>query len=55
MIEGVNLTKVYYKHICKYHNVSPCTTIIYQLKILSKNIEYYLSKKRHTDTCINIP
>jgi tRNA(His) 5'-end guanylyltransferase len=21
-IEGVNLTKIYHKHICKYHNVS---------------------------------
>jgi hypothetical protein len=25
--EGVNL-KIYCKHICKYHNISPCTTII---------------------------
>jgi hypothetical protein len=22
-MEGVNLTKIYCKHICKYHNVSP--------------------------------
>jgi hypothetical protein len=28
MMEGVNLTKIYYKHICKYHNISPCRTII---------------------------
>jgi methylphosphotriester-DNA--protein-cysteine methyltransferase len=28
MMEGVNLTKIYCKHICKYHNVSPCTAII---------------------------
>jgi hypothetical protein len=27
-MEGVNLTMIYYKHICKYHNVFPCTTII---------------------------
>jgi hypothetical protein len=27
MIEGVNLIKIHYKHICKSHNVSPCTTI----------------------------
>jgi hypothetical protein len=27
-MEGVNLTKIYYKQICKYHNVSPNTTII---------------------------
>jgi hypothetical protein len=26
---GVNLIKIYYKHICKYHNVSLCTSIIY--------------------------
>jgi hypothetical protein len=25
---GVNLTKIYCKHMCKYHNVSPCTTVI---------------------------
>jgi hypothetical protein len=25
---GVNLTMIYYKYICKYHNVSPFTTII---------------------------
>jgi glutamine amidotransferase-like uncharacterized protein len=24
----VNLTKIYYEHICEYHNLSPCTTII---------------------------
>jgi hypothetical protein len=23
MMEGVNLTKIYCKHICKYHNASP--------------------------------
>jgi hypothetical protein len=28
MMEGVNLIKTYCKHICKCHNVSPCTTII---------------------------
>jgi hypothetical protein len=30
MMEGVNLIKIYDKHICKYYNVSPilCTTII---------------------------
>jgi hypothetical protein len=27
-MEGVNLTNLYYKHICKYHHASPCTTII---------------------------
>jgi hypothetical protein len=27
-MEGVNLTKIYCKHIYKYHNVSPPTTII---------------------------
>jgi hypothetical protein len=26
--EEVNLTKIYCKHVCKYHNVLPCTTII---------------------------
>jgi hypothetical protein len=26
---GVNLTNIYCKHICKYHNVSPCTTVIF--------------------------
>jgi hypothetical protein len=24
---GVNLIRIYYKHICKYHNVSPYTNI----------------------------
>jgi hypothetical protein len=24
---GVNLTKLYFKHICRYHNVFPCTTV----------------------------
>jgi hypothetical protein len=28
MMEEVNPTKIYFKHECKYHNVSPCTTII---------------------------
>jgi methylphosphotriester-DNA--protein-cysteine methyltransferase len=27
-MEGVNPTKIYCKHICKYCNVSPFTTII---------------------------
>jgi hypothetical protein len=27
--EKVNLTKIYCKHICEYHNASPCTTSIY--------------------------
>jgi hypothetical protein len=27
--EGVNLTKIYHKYTCKYHNVSPCTIVIY--------------------------
>jgi hypothetical protein len=27
-MEGVNVTKVYFKNICKYHNVSPHATII---------------------------
>jgi hypothetical protein len=26
--EGVNPTKIYGKHICKYQNIFPCTTII---------------------------
>jgi hypothetical protein len=26
-MEGVNLAKIPCKHICKYLNVSPCTTI----------------------------
>jgi hypothetical protein len=26
--EGVHPTKIYFKHICKYHNASPYTTII---------------------------
>jgi hypothetical protein len=28
IVEGINLIKIYGKHICKCHNVSPCTTII---------------------------
>jgi hypothetical protein len=27
-LEGANLTKVYYKHIYKYHNASPYAAII---------------------------
>jgi hypothetical protein len=27
-IEGINPTKIYCKHICKYHSVSTCITII---------------------------
>jgi hypothetical protein len=27
-MEGVNLIKIYGKHICKCHHVPPCTTII---------------------------
>jgi hypothetical protein len=27
-MEGANLTKINYKHIYKYHNVSTCATII---------------------------
>jgi hypothetical protein len=26
--DGGGKSKIYWKHICKYHNVSPCTTII---------------------------
>jgi hypothetical protein len=29
MMEGINPTRIYSKHMCKYHNVSPCTTNIY--------------------------
>jgi uncharacterized pyridoxamine 5'-phosphate oxidase family protein len=28
LMERVNLNKICYKHICKYHSVSLCTTII---------------------------
>jgi hypothetical protein len=28
MREGVNFAKIYCQHICKYHNVFLCTTII---------------------------
>jgi hypothetical protein len=28
MMEGVNPVKIYFKHVCKYHNASSCTTII---------------------------
>jgi hypothetical protein len=28
MMEGVNPTKTHFKHICKYHNISPCTSTI---------------------------
>jgi hypothetical protein len=26
-MKGLNPTKVYFKHVCKYHNVSHCTNI----------------------------
>jgi hypothetical protein len=29
MVEEVNPTKINFKHICKYHSDSLCTTIIY--------------------------
>jgi hypothetical protein len=35
MIEGMNPTKIYCKHICKYHNVFLCTTN----KIIKKEME----------------
>jgi hypothetical protein len=25
--EKRNLSKIYYKHMCEYHSISPCTTI----------------------------
>jgi hypothetical protein len=28
MMEGVDPTKIYFKHICEYHSISPSTTII---------------------------
>jgi hypothetical protein len=28
MMEWVNISKIYCKHICKYHNVFPCTTML---------------------------
>jgi hypothetical protein len=34
ILEAVNLIKMYYKHICKFHNVAPPTTIIYANKNL---------------------
>jgi hypothetical protein len=33
MMEGVNLTKIYSKHICKYHIVSP-VQLLYANKII---------------------
>jgi hypothetical protein len=27
-MEGVNLFKIHCKHMCNYHNASPCKTII---------------------------
>jgi hypothetical protein len=27
-MDTVNETKIHLKHICKHHNVSPCTTIV---------------------------
>jgi hypothetical protein len=41
-MEGVKLTKIYWKHIYKYHNVSPCITI-YAIKITIT-----LKTNRHT-------
>jgi hypothetical protein len=38
-MEGINLTKIYSKHICKYHNVSPCTT--YYILIKWKEVQFY--------------
>jgi hypothetical protein len=35
-MEGVNLTKIYFKQICKYHNVSPIQ-LLYANKIIKKN------------------
>jgi hypothetical protein len=52
-MEGVNLTKIYCKHICKYHNVCPCTcyymlvlyaSTIIKTMIFQKNILILLIK-----------
>jgi hypothetical protein len=36
MMEGVNLTKIHCKHICKYHNISP-VQLLYANKSFKKN------------------
>jgi hypothetical protein len=36
-MEGVKPTKIYFKHICKYHNVSP-VQLLYGNKIIKKGI-----------------
>jgi hypothetical protein len=36
-MEEVNLTKIYCKHICKYHKVSP-VQLLYANKIVKKKL-----------------
>jgi hypothetical protein len=39
MMEGVNLSKIYYKHICKYHNISP-EQLLNAIKINDINVKW---------------
>jgi hypothetical protein len=38
MVEGINLIKIFYKHTCKYCNVSSSTTVIVNKSILKRKI-----------------
>jgi hypothetical protein len=45
MTEGINLAKIYGKHICKYHNVSSCTILYANKKIFKEKWE--VTKKQN--------
>jgi hypothetical protein len=44
-MEGVNPAKIYFKHICKYHSISPCTTIMSDTIINKIKLSFYKFKK----------
>jgi hypothetical protein len=49
MTEGVNPTKIYYKHTCKHHNVFP-VQLLYANKIIFKTcgVEAQIQRRRDT-------
>jgi hypothetical protein len=67
MMEGVNLTKIYYKHICKYHHVSPPVhNILIKITTKEKKEEHQRKAVRlegcsrciftvHLDLCNSLP
>jgi hypothetical protein len=46
MVEGIDLTKIYCKHICKYHNVSSVQLWYANNNFFFKNGKNYWEKKK---------